>query len=282
MLGKLVKYEFKATARLFLLAYAVVIILAGLNAAVIAARPRGTSSLAIVYSIMASLTMVVFAIAAIAVFVMTLVIIVVRCYRMLGDEGYLWFTLPVTPAQHIWAKLIPGFIWTVATTVVTAVSIGLVTWPAGWYQQIRPGWDSLVAKGYNPGAWVTLGVLFVFLALLVQIVMAYASMAVGPNLVKSSRLGGSVLAYVIFYTAMQVISLVVLGIVALMLKDVISSLVSAGMSGSTSFGPNDLSPAQATHVGLVFGVLFGAEYLVLAVASFLITRYFIGRKLNLA
>jgi len=40
--------------------------------------------------------------------------------------------------------------------------------------------------------------------------------------------------------------------------------------------------ATLNQAGLIFGSYFAVEYLVLAVVCFLLTRYFISRKLNLA
>lgn len=44
--------------------------------------------------------------------VATQILIVIRFYStMVGDRGYLTWTLPATPSQHIGAKLIAGIIW---------------------------------------------------------------------------------------------------------------------------------------------------------------------------
>ena len=41
---------------------------------------------------------------------------------VLGDEGYLMFTLPVTPAQHITAKLAVGTVWTLLSLALAVLA----------------------------------------------------------------------------------------------------------------------------------------------------------------
>ena len=62
-----------------------------------------------------------------AVGILTLVFIIQRFYTNLyKDEGYLSFTLPVTPSQQLWAKLISGAFWTVISGAGVIVSFGLL------------------------------------------------------------------------------------------------------------------------------------------------------------
>jgi len=284
MLNKLMKYEFKATARIFLLAYAVVIVLAGVNSATIAIT--GPTSGSVVASIVASLMMTIFVIAACAMFVMTLVVIIVRFYRMLGDDGYLWFTLPATPTQHVLAKLIPAGVWTVASSIVAVVSIGLVTLPSDWYGQMGIIWTYAASHGYSASAWLVWLLVLVLVALLSEILVAYAAMAIGPNMVKSSRLGGSALAFVIFYIATQVIGLLAIGLWALMSQGLLKALVAdvtalPGGIGTTVDFPN-VSASLVNQAWFTFSGVFLVEYLVIGVVCFLLTRHFVGRKLNLA
>jgi len=281
MLGKLLKYEFKATARIFLLAYLVLVVLAGVNAAILAFKPATASAFSIVFGVMSTLSTTLFVIAAGGVFILTLVIIVMRFYRMLGTEGYLWFTLPVTPAQHIFGKLIPSAVWTICTSVVMIGSIGLATWTTDWRGQLSSAWQTLVAQGYRPAIWVVIVPVFILVSLLMEVMLVYASIAVGPSLLKSNRLGGSVLAFVIGYFILEFVNLIGVLIVSLMLKNLIGPLLTFGPGGVSSVNIGIIDAPMVNHAALVFGGYFGVEYVVLAVVSFLVTRHFIGRKLNL-
>jgi len=286
MLSKLIKYEFKATARIFLLAYAVVIVLAGVNSAIIAINPPFDSNLSVVAEIMSTLMMVVYSIAAIAMFVMTLAVIIVRFYRMLGDEGYLWFTLPATPTQHVLGKLIPAAVWTVASSIVATVSIGLVTLPSGWFGQVGSAWRQAASYGYNASALLGSFVVLILVALLMEVLVVYAAIAIGPNLVKSSRLGGSVLAFVICYVATQVLGLIAMGIWALMSRGLLSSIVSTVQAipggAEMNVDPSTFPAPLINQAWYAFVGIFVVESLVIGVVSFWMTRHFIGRRLNLA
>lgn len=50
------------------------------------------------------------------------VLVIIRFYStMVGDRGYLTWTLPATSSMHIWAKLIGGMLWRILAAVVTIV-----------------------------------------------------------------------------------------------------------------------------------------------------------------
>lgn len=125
MFGKLLKHEFKATGRTLGPLYG------GFVALVLAACGMlwltwqfgevkvglGTVKVetgTILGALSGVLTLVaVFAMMAIVI--VTEVLIIMRFYRLLGDDGYFWFSLPVTPAQHMAVKLIAAMVWSVAS-----------------------------------------------------------------------------------------------------------------------------------------------------------------------
>lgn len=121
MLKKLLKYEFKATARTY----------GGMYLALLAAsvlfggsvwRWNGTNSDA--YSTLVGLLSLVYTAVIIGTVVVTIMTIVQRFYRnLLGREGYLMHTLPVTEAQLVGSKLISSAVWLLASAVVGVVSL---------------------------------------------------------------------------------------------------------------------------------------------------------------
>ena len=123
MLKKLLKYEFKATARTY----------GGMYLALLAAsvlfggsvwRWNGTNSDA--YSTLVGLLSLVYTAVIIGTVVVTIMTIVQRFYRnLLGREGYLMHTLPVTPAQLILSKLISSMVWLLCSILVIALSLGV-------------------------------------------------------------------------------------------------------------------------------------------------------------
>ena len=109
MLGKLIKYEFRSTAIFFLPIYAALIIISALTSALYRLSESFNSDF-FNFSLAASVS--IYVLFAMGLAVTTFVIIIIRFYKnLLGNEGYLMFTLPVSAEQNILAKLIPAVVW---------------------------------------------------------------------------------------------------------------------------------------------------------------------------
>lgn len=66
----------------------------------------------------AAIFVVLFFLSVMALAAVTVVVIVYRFYKnLLGSEGYLMHTLPVTVHQLIWSKLIAAVVWMAVTSV---------------------------------------------------------------------------------------------------------------------------------------------------------------------
>jgi len=293
MLTKLLKYDFKATARIFLLMYAALLVLAGLNAGfyylsgTIMANAQGLA--ATMMDIFISLFTILYVLVALAVMVVTIVLIIMRFYRMLGNEGYLWFTLPVTANQHLLSKLITAFVWTIGSTLMVCISILVLALPAGWLHyvgQIPQMWQTVASYGFSPGIWVFCALVILVLGTINGTLMFYAAMSIGPNLTKS-RLGGSLLAYVILYVAGQLIGIIELVVLTLPAANLGTSSADIIVS-TTSEAAQDILPlltqiaAPVNDLVLLLTVVLGVGYLLLSAALYLISRHFLTKKLNLA
>ncbi len=120
MLGKLLKYEFSATARIFFPIYGLVLLMAGITRLI---WKMDTESV----NIPRMISMSVYVALLVAMFVITLIVTIQRFYKnLLGDEGYLSFTLPVKVHSQIDAKMLITLLWSVLSVVVSAVSIFLL------------------------------------------------------------------------------------------------------------------------------------------------------------
>lgn len=126
MLGKLIKHEFRATARTMgpmLLAALVLSLLAGVSGTLLGGNGDKTS---IAADIIITLAMMLFVVAVIALAVMSVVIMIQRFYRnLLTDEGYIMETLPVSVHGLVWSKLIVSTVWFAATFVAIVISVCL-------------------------------------------------------------------------------------------------------------------------------------------------------------
>ncbi|MEE0775749.1 MAG: hypothetical protein U0M15_01655 [Bacillota bacterium] len=114
MLGKLLKYEFKATGRMLLPLYGAMI-LAGLVSSFVINRDAFGATQVI-------FTMVYVGI-CVAALVITLLLVIQRFNKnLLSDEGYLMFTLPVSTDSLIFSKLIVAVCWGIIGTIAGILS----------------------------------------------------------------------------------------------------------------------------------------------------------------
>ena len=119
---KLLKYEWKACARTCLPMYAAVLLLAVVNRLTMTDRIQE-----LMYGIPTALLALLYVAVMVAVLVVTEVILIQRFYKsLLGDEGYLMFTLPVTVSQHIWAKTIIAVVMSIISIAAAVLSIGII------------------------------------------------------------------------------------------------------------------------------------------------------------
>ena len=108
MLKKLLKYEYRATYKLYLILYMIVIGLAFINR-LLYALDFSNNVVLNVLSRMFTLTIVL---SCAGLYFATLIFILFRFYKNLfTDEGYLMFTLPVSTLKLIISKIIVGMTW---------------------------------------------------------------------------------------------------------------------------------------------------------------------------
>lgn len=117
MLGKLLKYEIKATGRTFIPLYIALVLVALVNHLSLLGDIRFSFGLT---------TMLLVGL-FIALAVVTLVVLIQRFNKnLLGDEGYLMFTLPVKPYQLILSKLLITVFWTIISGIVAMITFILL------------------------------------------------------------------------------------------------------------------------------------------------------------
>lgn len=98
MLRKLLKYEFKATARTMVPLYIVLIAFSLFHLVINPLDVLESTGNTSIRTIIAMLDIMLYVVLIVGLSIMTLVIMIQRFYKnLLGDEGYLMFTLPVKP-----------------------------------------------------------------------------------------------------------------------------------------------------------------------------------------
>ncbi|NLL38813.1 MAG: hypothetical protein GX254_04390 [Clostridiales bacterium] len=117
MLGKLLKYEFKATGRVFLPMFGALLIISVIN--------RLFSNLN--FKIPSIIGKIISIILIVGIFALTLIITIQRFSKnLLGSEGYLMFTLPVRSDSLIWSKLITATVWNIVSMIVVLTAITIM------------------------------------------------------------------------------------------------------------------------------------------------------------
>lgn len=131
MLGKLIKYEFKACGRVFFPIYLVILILSIINRiysqyGFIQSLKNNLSQKGSLLGVQGILTVVLLAL-FVSLFVITIIFTIQRFKKsLLEDEGYLIFTLPVSSRNIILSKYIVSLIFVILSTLVAILSFVLM------------------------------------------------------------------------------------------------------------------------------------------------------------
>lgn len=211
MLGKLIKNEFKATSRNYAVIYIVMLVVTVFMKILmeIQNNAEGTLANSTLINILATLSIVTFVIAIMAVIFGTMVLIIKRFYdNMLKDEGYLSFTLPVTTGQHIVGKALTSYVWVLCSSVVILLSIFILLLGDGAvFTEIGNTIKELL-RGINAyGLWgyVVEFIVLIVLGIYTNIMLAYTCMSVGQNFNKH-RVAGAFITYIAIYMITQILN----------------------------------------------------------------------------
>ena len=268
MLRKLLKYEFLATGRAFLPLYGALLALALVNNLLLrldGSRFLQTHELS---RISAAVGVMAYVLLIMAIFVLTLVVMIQRFYKnLLSGEGYLMFTLPVRTWQLLTSKLIVSMVWILLSCAVTLLSIFLMALGHGFsLGELAIAWEIFCREVF----WrLDLNVLRTLLqAFLTGLVMLaefilgiYASIAVG-QLFPKHRYLAAFGAFLGFSAIDQVLTLLLLTGGGLFVEVV-------GLSASYSRFFNAI---------FSLGTLYSLAW---AVGYFALANYILSRRLNL-
>lgn len=130
MLRKLLKHEYIATARVMLPIYVAVLVLAlamRLTGGVWNAGGFSYSGADRIGAVITVLVITGFFVGIVAAFVASFVQTISRFRsNLLGDEGYVMFTLPVSTHQLVWAKLIVSVTWFIGAVLLSILAFIIV------------------------------------------------------------------------------------------------------------------------------------------------------------
>lgn len=275
MLGKLIKHECKATAKLFLpLLAAVLALLGGFQAIFLLVKwLTGNNDSHPLVTVLFALFTVLAALALIALLAVIVIVAVQRFYKnLLGDEGYLMFTLPATPGQQILSKLLVSLVWSLAGIAVVILGGVLFAWNLPAIANV-PAILVIFRSETGVSVWLAtlLMALFMLLTFSNTYLHFYLCMAIGGQW-PQNRLLASAASYLILNTVLQFV--MTGGMIAAVLFLRISNI---GFYGLQSLA--EQSPALFFYSMLGIGA--GLMLLLNAIYYF-VTRWLLSRRLNLA
>ena len=273
MLRKLLKHEFRATGRIMLPLY--LILLATAIGANFSTRGLLETDLKVL-DLLGGLLVMAFAVAIIAVCVMSMVVMVQRFYKnLLQDEGYVMMTLPVSVHQQVWSKLIVSAVWFALTIVMVCLACLIMAFDVDLVQQIAAGFRELFQEIYrnlstyyaiNGTAIVAEFLVLCFVGCCAMCLQFYAALAIGHSF-PNHKMAWSVLWFFLIQFIMQF-----LGGMGIMLLD--ESWFHHLLLGWT----DNISAMASVHLGMVTVILGEVVY---GAVFYILTTYFLKKRLKL-
>ncbi len=281
MLLKLFKYDFKTSARFgipLLIAIAAMTVLGCINAVLsvqasageVTIPAEGPISMLLVAFSVVGLGLILFGLAAVSSILA--ILLLVQYYRStVSDEAYLTFTLPVTPAQILWSKLLNTIVWSLfcglALTAAAAAIVGTLVGTAG-----------IGSDFVN-----TIGEIFAFLhttvgqtglTVVLFCIMGSASFAASYLMLFMAITFGSVI--VRRHKALAAVAMI---FVIQFVMSGITSLMQLILFGDFTLKLATLADGvKSLNIFLISSTIL---YAALAAVYFLVTKYMMEKKLNL-
>ncbi|HJD13589.1 MAG TPA: hypothetical protein IAA03_07375 [Candidatus Ruminococcus avistercoris] len=273
MLKKLFKYEWKASSRLLLAVYGIVILfsilsrifmeVSGINGSEEAGLPilETIAALFLMLSVVMLCCSVVF----------TWVFIAYRFYKsVFTEQGYLTNTLPVTQQQIIVAKGLVGVIWQIVNLLLVMISFFIIAATPKDLGMIFRAIPDLFKLFVNPDIGLTMWMILaaVILSPFTMVMEMYMCVAIG-NLLNGHKVLGAVGTYAGIYAVQQIIAIIVMAATSMRFVSVDYNTTSEQAQGWV---------LNFVNINLVMGIVLGA---ILLVVGYLVTKHIMTKKLNL-
>ena len=174
MLGKLIKYDLKALAKILAPLWGVLLVMGLIFGISIRSNLDGIGNTMIVFSLVVIVAVIV------AIFVMNVIIVIQRFWNgLLQEEGYLMFTLPVTTRSLILSKVISALIISCGTAlVISLLGVEIIVISPVKLMDIVTYFGNWVIK-VHAGPWIGYGAVIAVVGLLSGIYHIYAAMVIG-------------------------------------------------------------------------------------------------------
>lgn len=261
MLGKLMKHEIKATGKILLPLYIIMLLLSLVNRAFLNIEVLQSTPLKII----GSFVMIAFVSSIIASLSVTFIVMILRFYKnLMSDEGYLMFTLPVKSSHLINSKLIVSVMWNIVSVLVVLASLFILLISPENFAALReaiPFYFDLFMMSFEGSRLLVIieFVVMTFISLVQQILLIYVSIAIG-HLFSGHRVLGSFASYIAINTIIQIVTTVLLVIIVRL--------------SNSSLEQMETVPEVVFLFTIVFSSILTALY-------YIGTNYILSKKLNL-
>ncbi len=263
MLTKLMKHEFRATSRIMLPLFLIVLVTSlgahfSINQIISSGHP-------ILYAL-GALLLTVLALTICGVCIVSFILMIQRFYRnLLRDEGYVMMTLPVSVHQHIGSKLLVSMIWYAATIAIICLALFILSFRIEFLTIFVKNIDDIIQSIH----WETeyIHFIFFFIEILIlfvvtcagQCLQIYASLAISHSFPKHKLLYFFLIFFGIEFASQF------LGTILMLFVPFMSIL------------PN-ISTYTGSHIMFIGMIVFSGLY---AMIFYCLTVYFLSNRLNL-
>ncbi|MBQ4282570.1 MAG: hypothetical protein IJB96_01425 [Lachnospira sp.] len=263
MLGKLIKWEFRANAGLFFGMYFFALICAALSNIAGAIREKtGNGTISIFFS---STCMIMTLLAIVAMFAVIVIVSVTRYYdNLVKDQGYLMHTIPVKPWQLHITKLIVPMVWLAGAVLVALLSVTAATRTMFSFSEI---FDTIFRSEDSSKIIGLIG--YMIVAVISGFSIFYVCINLGSLSATSKGLMGFV-SYIVIYFINQALNLVAM-VVAMLI--VFSGEADVWAVLNSDVPPNGFIEATFVAAGIVS--------VICIVVYNLISMYILKNKVNL-
>lgn len=271
MLGKLIKNEFKATYKMFVMLFCSLLVLTLLTRFCIYIPFENT-----VFKIMTVILTVVYVVAMAFMSLLSLVLVIKRFYQnMLRDQGYLSHTLPVKMWQHLVARVITYSVWIMSS--ILAMLLSLFLFFVGKPKFTR-GMNKFIKEFKDMMSYPKMSIVLVLLVLLiiaqifVNVLNFMASLSLGQIFVKHKILGSIVFYFLLSYVMGFITSLIMMVVPDLTTK---MDNIENEITGVKQMVNTIANPMIGYFLIMLLLQIF------MAVVYFVISNYMLSKKLNL-
>ena len=235
MLRKLLKHEYIATARVMLPIYVAVLVLAlamRLTGGVWNAGGFSYSGAGRIGTVVTVLVIMGFFVGIVAAFVASFVQTISRFRsNLLGDEGYVMFTLPVSTHQLVWAKLIVSVTWFVGAVLLSILAFIIVaadasTFASGFHAFFLEFDDEIALSRGHMVVFAIECVLALLIGCANVCLAFYAPLAIGHSFAKRKML-----LSVVFFFVIQIVTDILFNVLGFATTSIDRPALFTGLSG---------------------------------------------------